>query len=95
MKHKWFKKALAALLSVSMLCTMGSGIGTASAQQQEEPSSIVEMFNHPNDSTKVATRYWVPDAGADYEVMKQELTDLYNAGYGGIELTSITLMNVL
>lgn len=52
-------------------------------------ASILEKFKDTHIDSRPLVRYWFPDAGADPAVLRQELTDLYNAGFGGVEIALV------
>ena len=51
--------------------------------------SIIERFQDTYSGSRPMVRYWFPDASADYAVLRAELTDLYNAGFAGIEVAHV------
>lgn len=78
------RQTAAVLLAVALGISGGC---TSIAAASEETQSIVKQFNEPGQASKGMMRYWLPDAGVTYEQLEKEMTDLYNAGFGGVEVT--------
>ena len=84
MKVKKLSRVLALLLSAAMAATcLGSLPVTA---QTETDGGIVSLFQNPDVHAKGMFRYWLPDAATTREQLTKELTEIYEAGFGGVEI---------
>lgn len=51
-----------------------------------QAASIIEHYRAPDAGAKGMMRYWIPYAIETYEQLEGQMTDLYNAGFGGVEI---------
>lgn len=51
-----------------------------------ESASIVEVFQNPDAQSKGMFRYWLPDGAMTYEDLQEEMTEMYESGFGGVEI---------
>lgn len=87
MKAKKLSRALALFLSAAMAAAcLGSLPVTA---QQETGGGIISLFKNPDVHAKGMFRYWLPDAATTREQLTKELTELYEAGFGGVEIAHV------
>lgn len=87
MKVKKLSRVLALLLSAAMAATcLGSLPVTA---QTETDSGIVSLFQNPDVHARGMFRYWLPDAATTREQLTKELTEIYEAGFGGVEIAHV------
>lgn len=71
-------------ISLFLCAVLMLGAVFTPAIAQEE--SIVALFSSPDNDAKAMLRYWLPDAAVTYDMLEENLTDLYEAGFGGVEV---------
>ena len=54
--------------------------------QAAENVSIAEQFQNPGVESKGMFRYWLPDGAMTYEDLQEEMTEMYESGFGGVEI---------
>lgn len=89
-----YKRILSLLLTSAMLVS-GISAQTSEASSSDgsaDEASIIELFQNPDTQAKGMFRYWIPDAAATYEQLEAEMTDMYEAGFGGVEIACFPAM---
>ncbi len=89
MKNKKMGKLIALVLSTAMIASCCVNHFTVSATQETETKSIVNQFKNPNVHAKGMFRFWLPDGSATREQLEKEITEIYEAGFGGIEIAHV------
>lgn len=91
MKQKLAKRVLAALLSGMIAATaFASALPVHAAYTPDTRSdNIISLFQNPDSDSKPMLRYWIPDAGASYDELKNEMTDMAQSGFGGVEISFV------
>ncbi|MGI5936006.1 MAG: glycosyl hydrolase [Oscillospiraceae bacterium] len=51
--------------------------------------SIFEKFKSPDTDAKPMLRWWFPDAGADPERVASQVREIYEGGFGGVEVALV------
>lgn len=65
---------------------MSNPLSAIAASETETASSLYSLFSNPDAASKPMARFWLPDAAETYEQIEREFTELYNAGFGGVEI---------
>lgn len=72
-----------------MLASVGATTVTALESTAVQKGSIIYEFKNPEENSKPMVRYWLPDAAADPEIVADEITSMYEAGYRGVEIAMV------
>lgn len=73
----------AVILAASLISNSTSAIA---ASETENAVSLYNLFSNPDTASKPMARFWLPDGAETYEQIEREFTELYNAGFGGVEI---------
>ena len=93
------KKLTVGLLSLAMAASLPVQAIYVSADTQDG-TSIIASYQNGSSSAGLMARYWFPDAGAGYDAdgdgigdkidqVREMITDMIEAGFGGCELTML------
>ncbi len=52
-------------------------------------NDIIKNFKNPDGDAKPMLRWWFPSADYDASLVKQQIEDAYNAGFGGVEVAMV------
>lgn len=78
-------KKRCAVVSVALAAAL-LGTSVSAYAEAEENKSLIQLFETPDTNSKPMARFWLPDAAETYEQFERELTELYEAGFGGVEI---------
>ncbi|WP_069988491.1 glycosyl hydrolase [Massilioclostridium coli] len=88
------RKMIAVLTSAALLASVGATTVTALESTAVQKGSIIHEFKNPEENSKPMVRYWLPDAAADPEIVADEITSMYEAGYRGVEIAMVPRYSV-
>ncbi|MCF0134150.1 MAG: hypothetical protein HUJ72_09815 [Blautia sp.] len=80
------KKALAALMAVSMLFGSVPAVAADTAEKSAFANELESRFVDPDRVYSSDTRWWLGDASATDETLLEEIQNLYDSGFRGVEL---------
>lgn len=98
------KKVMVSILAASMLMSAASSAVMASDLDDTAKASVMEKILNPDVTAKPMARMWMADGGYGYtlsqdedatyeeselEMMASTIKEMYDAGFGGVELTII------
>lgn len=98
------RKVLASIMAASMLMSSGGVMTLAAETENVSEESVMDKILNPDVTAKPMARMWMADGGygytlsqdkdAEYEeseldMMASTIKEMYDAGFGGVELTII------
>ena len=73
-----FSKLLALFLLLAMALSIPA---------QAEATAMIDLFSDPDVDSKGMFRFWLPYAIETYEQIEAPMRELYESGFGGVEVS--------
>ena len=71
---------------LALMLVLAMALGMSAQAETAETASIISLFQEPDMDAKGMFRYWFPYAPSDADYIEKQMTDMYEAGFGGVEI---------
>ena len=71
---------------LALMLVLAMALGMSAQAETAETASIISLFQEPDMDAKGMFRYWLPHAPSDADYIEKQMTDMYEAGFGGVEI---------